>query len=192
MSNVLTEEQKDFLSELIWQYSDMLFKYAYRFFGYKTHMREIAEEAVQDTFLKAIEDVEKLMLHPNRIAWLKVSLRNTLFNIRREKHWEWEEPNSNMLDVPNKGMYVVLNAFDRFDRYPRIDELLEVVEVVLTDEEMETFYDHFLFGLTTEESAVLESVTKDTVRGRISRIRRKLRKHYGLTCIFLLLSFYSK
>lgn len=73
MKKRLTEAQATYLRELTLQSADVLTKYAYRFFGYQPHMREIAEEAVQDTYLKAVEDVESLMKHPNKIGWLKVS-----------------------------------------------------------------------------------------------------------------------
>ncbi len=191
MKKELTEAQAIFLRDLTIQSADVLTKYAYRFFGYQPHMREIAEEAVQDVYLKAIEDVEILMEHPNKIGWLKVSLRNILLNIQREQHWKYEETREVIRDNPSRRMYAVLDAFDEIDRLPRLKELSQVVDTILTPDEAETLRDHFLGGLTTEETAILECVTNDTVRGRISRIRRKLRKFYGLPCFLLLLLFYK-
>lgn len=80
MKKVLTSEQTQFLNDLTLQYGDMLTKYAYRFFGYQPNKLEIAQDAVQETFLKAVQEVETLMEHPNIAAWLKVSLKYTLFN----------------------------------------------------------------------------------------------------------------
>ena len=191
MKKVLSEAQIDFLCDLTLKSADMLTKYAYRFFGYLPHMREIAEEAVQDTYLKAVEDIETLMKHPNPIGWLKVSLRNILLNIKRERHWKYEESNDIILDLQEKRLYAVLDAFDELERYPRLKALEEVVNVILTPDEVETFYDHFLYGLTTQETALLECVSNDTIRGRISRIRKKLRKHYKMPCFLLLLLFYQ-
>lgn len=190
MKKPLSESQGDYMRKLTQTSADVLLKYAYRFFGYQQHMQEVAEEAVQDTFLKAVEDVESLMKHPNPIGWLKVSLRNILLNIKREQHWKFEEAKEVIVENPEKQLYVVLDAFDHFDRYPRLKELEDVVNTILTPDEATTFYDHFLSGLTTEETAILEGVSSDTVRGRISRIRKKLRKHYDMQCFFLLLLFY--
>lgn len=190
MKKVMSEAQANFLRELSLQSADVLTKYAYRFFGYQLHMREIAEEAVQDTYLKAVEDIEPLMIHPNPIGWLKVSLRNILLNIKREQHWKYEESKEVIRDNPDKRLYAALDAFDEFDRYPRLKELAKVVNTILTPDEADTFYDHFLCGLTTEETAILECVSNDTVRCRISRIRKKLRKHYKMPCFLLLLLFY--
>lgn len=191
MKKKLSEAQAEYLRELTLQSADVLTKYAYRFFGYQPHMREIAEEAVQDTYLKAVEDVESLMKHPNKIGWLKVSLRNILLNIRREQHWKYEDTKESIDDNPDKKLHIVLDTFDEFDHYPRLKELEEVANAILTPDEADTFYDHFLCGLTTEETAILECVSNDTVRGRISRIRKKLRKHYKMPCFLLLLLFYN-
>ena len=66
MKKRLTEAQATYLRELTLQSADVLTKYAYRFFGYQPHMREIAEEAVQDTYLKAVEEIEagRIVLQP--------------------------------------------------------------------------------------------------------------------------------
>ena len=191
MKKVLTKDQSDFLCELTQKYGDVLTKYAYRFFGYQPHMLQSAQDAVQDTFAKAVYDVESLMSHPNQIAWLKVSLRYTLFNMQREPYRHYEELQSSVTDASSTRMHVVLDAFDRLERYPRLKEVIAVADSILTEGEVDTFYDHFLVGLTTEETAVLEGVSHDTVRGRISRIRRKLRKHFGLSCYFIYILFYK-
>lgn len=191
MKKRLTAEQDQFLCELTLRHSDMLFKYAYRFFGYQSYFRGIAEDAVQETLIKAIEDVDALMVHPNCIAWLKVSLRYILLNIRRDPRWKSEELRDAFTDINIKSKNAVLDAFDRYEEYPRIKDIIEVADKILTPGEADTFYDHFLFGLTTEESAILEVVSKDTVRGRISRIRKKLRDHFGILCTFLFLLFYK-
>lgn len=191
MRKKLSEAQANYLRELTLQSADVLTKYAYRFFSYQPHMREIAEEAVQDTYLKAVEDVESLMKHPNPIGWLKVSLRNILLNIRREQHWKYEDTKEFISNDPAKKLHIVLDAFDEFEQYPRLKELVEVANAILTPNEAETFHDHFLCGLTTEETAILESVSSDTIRGRISRIRGKLKKHYEMLCLLLLFLFYK-
>lgn len=153
-------------------------------------MLEITEEVVQDTHLKAMEDIESLMIHPNPIGWLKVSSRNILLNIKREPYWKYEESKDIIHDTPDERLYAALDSFDEFDRYPRLKEPEKVVNTILHPDEADTFYDHFLCGLTTEETAILECVSNDTGRGRISRIRKKLRKHYKMPCFLLLLLFY--
>lgn len=189
MKKVLTSEQLQFLVDLTLQYGDMLTKYAYRFFGYKPSKLEIAQDAVQETLLKAVQDVEALMVHPNKAAWLKVSLKYTLFNIQREPYWQYEEPRAFLpSNVPANNLVTV--ALDQLQDLPQLNEVIRVASTILSEEEMSTFNNHFLVGLTTEETAILESVPHSTIRGRISRIRKKLRAHFDMPCYFLFILFY--
>lgn len=189
MKKVLTSEQLQFLADLTLQYGDMLTKYAYRFFGYQPSKLEIAQDAVQETLLKAVQDVEALMVHPNKVAWLKVSLRYTLFNIQREPYWQYEEPRE-FLSSNVSANNLVTAALDQMQDLPQLKEVIRVANTILSEEEMSTFNNHFLVGLTTEETAILESVPNSTIRGRISRIRKKLRAHFDMPCCFLLILFY--
>ena len=111
MKKPLSESQVNYMRKLTQTSADVLLKYAYRFFGYQQHMQEVAEEAVQDTFLKAVEDVESLMKHPNPIGWLKVSLRNILLNIKREQHWKFEEAKEVIVENPEKQLYVLETSY---------------------------------------------------------------------------------
>lgn len=189
MKKVLTSEQTQFLNDLTLQYGDMLTKYAYRFFGYQPNKLEIAQDAVQETFLKAVQEVETLMRHPNKAAWLKVSLKYTLFNIQRDPYWQHEEPQAAIINH-SASKDLITDALDQIDSLPRLKEVIGALDSVLSKEELSTFYNHFLLGLTTEETAVLESVPSSTIRGRISRIRKKLKSHFNLLCGFILILFY--
>ena len=61
-----------------------------------------------------------------------------------------------------------------------LPEVIERAGEILTDNEMESFIDHYLIGLTTEETALQEGVSVDAVRGRLSRIRKKMKKNFGM------------
>lgn len=190
MKKNITQEEVDFLRDIVLRYGDILTKYAYRFYSYQPHMLQTAQDAVQDTFLKAVQDVQVLMAHPNIAAWLKVSLKYTLLNIQRNPYWKLEELQASVTESPARRLHIVLDAFDRLEHYPRLKEVVSVADAILTKGESDTFYDYFLVGLSVEETALLEGVTNASVRGRINRIRNKLKKHFGLTCYLYILLFY--
>lgn len=190
MKKTLSKEQVEFLNSLTLQYGNTLTKYAYRFYGYRPHMYQTAEDAVQETLIKAINDVDTLMNHPNRIGWLKLCLRNVLLNARREQYRKYEQLQDSVSESPEGRLQIVLDAFDQLEQYPRLEEVQAVAKAILTEGEADTFYDHFLVGLTTEETALLENTTADTVRGRISRIRKKLRKYFRMMCSLIVILFY--
>ena len=62
-----------------------------------------------------------------------------------------------------------------------LDEVITAAEMILSDEEQAIFNDYFLDDLSTSETAQLNHMTYDTVRGKISRIRKKLKAHFDIT-----------
>lgn len=60
-----------------------------------------------------------------------------------------------------------------------LKEVLTAVQSVLTEDEQIIFNDYFLDDLSTAETARRNNLTYDTVRGRISRIRKKLKTYFG-------------
>ncbi|MBR4068952.1 MAG: RNA polymerase sigma factor [Clostridia bacterium] len=177
----LTEAQERFLNELPEKYGAALSKYAYRFFGYQRHMLPAAEDAVQETFIKAVSEVERLMTHPNPLGWLYTALRYVLLNMRRDMDRRREELYGSVADLPETSDPVIGYTMDRWGNTVSLPTVLEQMEQCLTRDERATFADHYLMGYSTEETAFRENVSADTVRGRLSRIRRKIRKAFSET-----------
>lgn len=180
---MLTEEQLRFLTELAERYGDMLTEYAWRFWAYRQHMLPAAQDAVQEVFVKAVQHADSLMSHPNQAAWLKASLKHHLISLyRRSKR----HPEQLWGDVEMKGEVEAQQAAEAIERWAQreqLDEVLRVADAILTPAEHDTFRDTFLSGLSTQEAARLEAVSPDTVRGRVFRIRRKLRKYFHLSML---------
>ena len=176
----LTEEQEAFLNQLPEKYGDSLSKYAYRFFGYKPHMLPVVEDAVQETFIKAIRDVEDLMKHQNQHGWMKTSLKHILLNKCRDMNRRKEELFGAETDIPAIAKQAMVNALERWESRITLPEVIERAGEILTKDEMESFVDHYLIGLTTEETAAQEGVSAGTVRGRLSRIRKKMKKNFDV------------
>lgn len=157
------------------QYGDALSKYAYRFFGYRPHMLPVVEDAVQETFIKAIGDVEVLMRHPNQPGWLRTALKHILLTKCRAISHRKEELYAEEAQVPAMAAVAMQQSLERWQSRITLPEVIGQAERLLTKDEMETFVDHYLIGLTTEEAAAQECVTPTTVRGRLSRIRKKMK-----------------
>lgn len=172
----LTEAQEQFLNQLPVKYSDTLSKYAYRFFGYKRHMLPAVEDAVQETFIKAVGEVERLMTHPNPLGWLYTALRFVLLNMRRDMNRRREELYGDAADISGVADEADENAPEPWGSSPTLAMLMQQAEQCLTKDELATFVDHYLMGYSTEETAFRENVSADTIRGRVSRIRKKMKK----------------
>jgi len=192
MQKRLTDKQVAFLEELALSYSDVLMQYAMRFLNYQPHLRPLAQECVQEVFLRAIKCVDGLMAHENPVGWLKVVLKHLLLNrIGSAKHQREELCG----DVAVHAAAIGLSAEDAlalWEAHQQLEDVLQVAHAILTTEEQRTLESHFFGGLTTAETALLESVPESTIRGRISRIRRKLKKYFPELCVLLLLGSYIK
>ncbi len=177
----LTEEQERFLNQLPAEYGDALSKYAYRFFGYQRHMLPAVEDAVQETFVRAVHEVECLLKHPNPLGWLLTVLRFVLLNQRRVMNRCREDLYGEETEILETTGTAMMDVLEHRESRVTLPEVMEQAEVILTRDEMATFVDHYLIGLTTEETALRENVSADTVRGRLSRIRKKMKKYFDTT-----------
>ncbi len=192
MSKRLTDKQAAFLDELAIRYSDVLMQYAMRFLNYQPHLRPLAQECVQETYLRAVKCVDGLMGHENPVGWLKVVLKHLLLNRIGSANHQREELCG---DVSAHAAALGQSAEDAlalWETHRQLEEVLQVAHAILTTEEQRTLESHFFGGLTTQETALLESVPESTIRGRISRIRRKLKKYFPELCVLLLLGGYIK
>ena len=192
MRKRLTEEQYAYLDDLALRYSDVLMSYAMRFLNYRQHLLPLAQECVQDTFLRAVANAEALMKHENPVGWLKVSLRHILLHAISSASFRREEQLSDAQTHSKALQQSAAEALELWETGQELSEVLDVAKKLLTADERRTFDAHFRQGLTTAETALLESVPESTIRGRISRIRRKLKKHFPELCLLLLLTGYMK
>jgi len=192
MRKWLTEQQHQYVSRLPGLYGDALLKYAVRFLGYKPHLLPLAEDALQETWLKAIENVDVLMQHENPAAWLKLCLKRTLLNKLRSASYQREELADELNSHPALSAQAVQSALERWQESTTLQDVQEVAAMLLTPEEQRTFDAHFLYGYTAEETARLEQVPASTIRGRIARIRNKMKKYFRHMCILLFVMCYIK
>lgn len=179
MSKKLTDEETEFLAEIAEKYYDMLEKYCGRCVSYNSKYMPMIPDLIQETFLKAAENASVLRQHENVPGWLKkschFSLLNTLRSIRMSREVLYPAIDKlRQLELAHGENENVWN--DKIT----LKEVLTAVQTELTDDEQIIFNDYFLDDLSTAETARRNYLTYDTVRGRISRIRKKLKKYFQL------------
>lgn len=190
MTQRLTDEQRQFLDDLVRRTSDMLLKYAYRYFHSYKHYEYMAEDAVQDVYLRAIRCVDTLMTHENPIGWLKVTLVHVLKDKKRKAYIQRELITEDVVLNSHCNRQAALEAIDRWSLKERLDAVMEAVAKVLTEDEQSTFRDHFLMGYSMEETSQRENISWYAARSRIERSRKKLKKYFGLLSLFAILIRY--
>ena len=146
---------------------------------YKQHYRELlrkamhicrnsaqAEDAVQDTFLRALQNVSVVEdLGPSqRRAWLFRALKNLLTDSFRRNALE----NQYTMDLPPEAAVEQEPGFEDIENEQFLSKL--------PPEEQLVFRLRFLEGYTGAEISVMLNLPGGTVRSRLSRSRKKLQK----------------
>ena len=186
----VTPEQAEFLEEIEKKYSLLLRYYIRRFLNYNGRAKDIEDDIVQEVLLKAVRNVDKLMAHENVVGWLKrsceFSLRSTLRKMRNSR----EIPSDAVEKLEIKSEKELLKSFDNWSQSITVKEVREAVCELFQEEDQQVFNDYFGNDMTMKETAEKNGMTTDKVRGKISRIRKKLKKYFQLTCIFLACTLY--
>lgn len=186
----VTPEQEEFLEEIEKKYSTLLRHYIRRFLNYDARIYDIEDDIVQEVLLKAVQNVDQLMTHENVIGWLKrsceFSLRATLRKMRNSR----EIPSDSVEKLEIKSEKELLKAFDNWTQSITVKEVQEAVCELFKEEDQQVFNDYFGNDMTMKETAEKNGMTTDKVRGKISRIRKRLKKYFQLTCIFLACMLY--
>lgn len=135
MKKPLSEARANFMDEMILQSADILTRYAYRYFDHQPSMQKIAEKAVQDTYLKAADQIELLMQLSSPLGWLKDNLEKELLRIKRRRWWQSGESRRATGDDPERQREALLNALDKLAQEPRWKEREEAICAVLLPDE---------------------------------------------------------
>lgn len=136
-----------------------------------TRSRSRAEDAVQETVLRALSNADKYEHGTNMRAWLFTILRNGYFSTRRRRTREvgfaegiWS---ARLAVKPDHDGHLQMRDFIRaFERLP--DEQREVLILVGAS------------GLSYEKAAEVTGVPMGTVKSRINRARARLAADLGL------------
>lgn len=80
----MSKTEKDNLT-ILEQYYREEFEDMVTFASHILASRSLAEVAVQDTFLIALNNIEKLTKSPNPVGWLYITLKNVIKHIQRDR-----------------------------------------------------------------------------------------------------------
>lgn len=181
MRRELTDEQTAFLEGIAEKYEDMLFHYCAKCMNYNPKIMPFVPDLVQEVYLKASVNVDTLMRHNNIPGWLKKSCHFSILNMlcNQRNGREILYPTAEKLQLLLHQDRITIKNHD--EASITLEEVISAAETILSDEEQAIFNDYFLDDLSTSETAELNHMTYDTVRGKISRIRKKLKAHFDIT-----------
>lgn len=135
------------------------------------HDPTVAEDLLQDTFLKALAQGGRFCQLENSRAWLFQVARNRLIDYRRTHKLHDEIP-ANLADHPEPEQPVV---DDLSQCLPRV-----LKELTPEDSEAITLCD--IDGITQAEYARLKGLTTAGAKARIQRARKRLKSRLKAAC----------
>lgn len=190
MKRQLTDDEERFIENIFVSYNEALERYGRKCVSYKNHLYSCVEDALQLTFLKAIDHVDTLMKHENVIGWLKESyyheLQHTLRRVISRHEVMTEDPDQ-LKAVHQERMK---QAMSLWQETVSVKDTITTACETLSEEEYVIFMEHFLNNSTIEQTAKMMNASHDSIRGKIRTIRKKLKKNLFLVCCFLILLDY--
>ena len=153
------------------EHGDGLFSYALAL----THNVHEAEDLVQETYLRAIQGMERLREDGNAKGWLYAILRNIRLNQMRQQH---TRPRLLELDADEKFVELIAETGkDPLALYVSKVEQQQVHEALdqLSEEFREIVILREFAELSYQEIATVLGCAQGTVMSRLARARQKLR-----------------
>ena len=153
---VLNKEQNEFLSELSKAMSEKLLNFAL----VRLYDIHSSNDAVQETFLAASENIEEVMESKNPYGWLMKTLR---FKVMHEQ----KARSSFFLEMP---LHEMEYLSDRTSVYEAETEIRKI----LMKAEYEVLRFIYVEGYSVRETAEILGITYEACRKRVQTAKRKL------------------
>ena len=172
----LQNEREEFIGRLYAANFDLLEKMCYRLTGYDSSCSDLVADVIQEAFIAADRNWQKLSNHPNPSGWLVLTCQNRMKDAlrkeRRQRHsiaWSLDEEGS----LPMADPYSALDAWiDREADQHQVEEVLKA----LTPDEREVASNYFIKGKKMREIAGESKASMSAVKSAVSRIRTKARE----------------
>lgn len=167
-----TQEDKEKFEQLYALYSKEMYEVAYRIL----HNRHDAEDAVQDSFIAIIDNLEKIKgINCHKIwNYIVTIVRSKTFNIYQRKH-KRSEREAREQDYRNYPCEQQESPEDAY-LYKDITTILKELILELPYPKRQILYFHYYMDMTFVEIAKIVELSEENVRQIAARSRQKLEK----------------
>lgn len=152
-----------YLEKLMSDYGDAIFRMCFLYL--KDY--QLAEDAVQETFIKAMTSFEKFEHKSSEKTWLTRIAINCCKNIMRT-HW-FQIVKNNLVEYQEKAPE---NLIDDFVEKNSISSA--IMKLDLSDRKIIILY--YYQELSIKDIAAISGIKENTVNQRLYRVRKKLKK----------------
>ena len=178
------QDRKDFLDEIYRKYRRDLFNKSYSMFDYRPEFRPLAEDCVQETYIRAFLEADKLIDYKEPLYWLLTTCKHITMTERR-KYRRRQQILNTVPAADDEGLIDPKNAIADWmaenDLLAKKKQLLET----LTEQEREMYTAVYSEGLSAKEAAERTGTTVGAVYAALHRVRDKIRRLF-LSLLLLL------
>ena len=166
------KQRKTFLDRLYRKYYRSLFNKCFAVFDYRPEFRQLAEDCVQETFVRALKEADALAEHPEPLFWLLTTCSHIAMSERRKlrRRRQIAAPVSPDVQEP-------IDPRDAIADWIAADELLDTKEQLmaeLTPQERQVYHAVYEEGLPARETAEQIGTTEGGVYSALRRIKKKI------------------
>ena len=163
-------EEDAFIEKLYQDTFRLLWAYAMS----KLNNPALAQEVVQDAFLEAVKNIDKLMSHENPKGWMKNTVKYKVKHVERSFNRYTLRFISLDTDVPSENA-----GFSIEDKHnPNMFEIMEKIRRILTADEWDLLRKIALEKVPYKDVSAELGITVWTCQKRVQRIREKLRENF--------------
>ena len=166
-----------FIEAIYARYADKLETMCMRYVSYNEEYRDLVDDSIQKTFIKAFECYEDLKTLDYIEGWIFKTCINRLTTAlktyrRRKKHHVPLELQTDLKLRPEQ----ILDSINDFVNRVSNQELIERIFTALNSREREVAERYFIHGWSVEEIANHDQTTVGAVKAVLARLRAKARK----------------
>lgn len=170
----MKDEREAFIETIYAEYAPKLERMCLNVIHYQAEYRDMVDESIQKTFLKAFEEYDKIKECGYIEAWLYKTCRYRLmtelntYRRRRKRHVA--------IDGNQMADGALATAVDALPKQISDKELLERILDALSEREKDIIQKRFIEGVPLKEIAQRENATDGAIRVLLTRLRKKVRK----------------
>ena len=179
------QDRKAFLDSIYRKYRRDLFNKSYSMFDYRPEFRPLAEDCVQETFVRAFLEADKLIGYEEPLYWLLTTCKHITMSERRKLHRHQQILNT----VPAADGERLIDPQDAISDWMAENDLLakknQLLET-LTQQERDVYAAVYSEGLSAKEAAERTGTSVGGVYAALRRVREKIKRLF--LSLFLLLT----
>lgn len=183
----IDDEREAFFIDAHRKYHSKMENVCRAYVQYNEEYRSLIDESIQETYLTAVKNYEKLKTHPALEGWFVVTcfhrFSTALVKYRRRQAYH---PISLNDDKASPQAADTVDSIDSWWENESSTEQLQRILDVLSERETQVYYEYFESGKSMAEVAESQSTTVSAVKSILTRIRKKARKTRNIDFLFFL------